>query len=77
LQGQFLYRNRNVNHGRSTFRLHQEQQRSAIRFLWSEGVSGSKSIENFQHDTGTVFFRNGVSIRIDGKIKKWPHKCYT
>jgi hypothetical protein len=30
-------------------------------------------MEDFQHNTGTVFCRNGVSIRMVRKIKKWSH----
>jgi hypothetical protein len=31
-----------------------EEQRAVIRFLWAEGAQGQKSIEDFQHNMGTV-----------------------
>jgi hypothetical protein len=39
-----------------------EEQLLVIWFLWSEGVSGPQSIKDFQHNMGTVFCHNGVSM---------------
>ena len=39
-----------------------EEQRSVIRFFCALKVyQGPKSLVDFQHNTGTVFYRNGVS----------------
>jgi hypothetical protein len=69
--GQFLCSNRNVNHGRSTFRL--QQARTAFSdpfFCFLKLYQGPKYIEDFQHNTGTAFCRNEVSIRMDRKNQK-------
>jgi hypothetical protein len=39
-----------------------EQQRSLIQFLWSDVFQGLQSIKNFQHNMGTAFRHNGVSM---------------
>jgi hypothetical protein len=41
-----------------------------IRFCDLKVYQGSKYIEDFQHNKGTVFCRNGVSVWMDRKIQK-------
>jgi hypothetical protein len=38
-----------------------EEQRSVIRFLWSDGVSGAAINQRLSAQYGTVFRRHGVS----------------
>ena len=81
LLGQSLCPNRNVNHGRSTFRLHQGRtafSHPLFFVVWS-CYQGPKYIADFQHNTGTVFcpqrsvyewiekFKNGrTSVKHEG-----------
>ena len=51
-----------LNLGRSTFSLHQGRAAFSDPFFCGLKVyRGPKSVEDFQHNTGRVFCRNGVS----------------
>ena len=52
-----------------------KEQRSVIRFLWSEGVSGAAINQKLSAQYGNSALPQRVSI-IDWKIKKWSHKYY-
>ena len=53
-----------------------EEQRSVIRFLWSEGVSGAEIHRRLSAQYGNrVLPQRGVYEWIE-KFKKWSHNCY-
>jgi hypothetical protein len=39
-----------------------EERHAVIHLLWAEGVQGQKSIEDFQHNMGTVLCRSVVCM---------------
>ena len=76
LLGQFLCPNRNVNHGRSTFRLHQGRAAFSDPFfvLW-RCIRGRNTSQTFS-TTLEQCFAATECLRMDRKIKKCSHKCY-
>ena len=74
--GQFLCPNRNVNHGRSTFLLHQGRAAFSDRFLvvW-RCIRGRNTSKTFSTIPEQRFAATGC-LRMDRKIQKLSHKCY-
>jgi len=48
-----------------------EEQRTVVRFVWSEGVPGAA----VHWATLVQCFAAAVCLRIDWEVQKWSHKC--
>ena len=73
--GQFLCSNRNVNRGRSTFRLHQGRAAFTDQFfvVW-RCIRGRNTSKTSSTILEQCFAVTGC-LRMDRKIQKWSHKC--
>ena len=76
LTGQFLCRNRNINHGHCAFRLHQGRAtfRDPFFVVW-RCIRRRNPLKTFSTMWEQCFAATEC-LRTDRKIKKWSHKCY-
>jgi hypothetical protein len=53
-----------------------EEQRSVIRFLWSEGVSGAEIHRRLSAKNGKSVLPQRSANEWIEKLKKWSYKCF-